>query len=481
MRAKLRLEFLSPDDIERIHDTSLRILENIGLQVPSEEVLNLLDGLEGISIDENRQVVTFSEEVVMESLTRAPESFSIYGRDKTRKATYGDDRFICQSILGEAHWVEPAVKRRREGHLEDFENCVVVADALPNIEIVGGMIQPAEIPVEVRDIRTYAELLKRTKKPARSWIHNRTSARYILELLKVIAGGEAELRAYPMHNFSLEPISPLRLPHDGLEAAMEFARAGLPVTLAPMPQAMATGPITLAGAIGQANAEILGTLVIIQTIAPGTPVVYYGASHIMDPRSMSIVFSSPEQGLMAVAFTQLGNHYRLPVGVNAGLTDAKVPDAQAGMEKGMTLLLGALAGADLFGAMGISGCDQGASLPQLVIDDEIIGFVRRVLKGITVDEEACAYEVIERVGIGGNFLTDEHTLRHLREEFWIPGLSDRDLWEPWLTGGCKTMLDRAVERQERILKEHTLEWLDEEVQRELDAIVAAAEREVLGE
>jgi trimethylamine--corrinoid protein Co-methyltransferase len=246
-----------------------------------------------------------------------------------------------------------------------------------------------------------------------------------------------------------------------------------------MPQAMATGPVTLAGSVAQGNAECLGTLTIIQTIAPSTPVIYYNAPHIMDPRTTSLVFGSPEQGLMGVAVTQLGEYYGLPVGVNVGLTDSKVADAQAGLEKGMTILLGALAGADIFGGMGIAGCDQGFSLPQLIIDDEIIGFVKRVLHGMRVDTQSCAYEVVERVGIGGMFLTDVHTLSSWRDEFWIPQLCDRNLWEPWLAAGGKTMLDRATDCQEKILSMHTLEWLDDHTQRELDAIVAAAEREIL--
>jgi trimethylamine--corrinoid protein Co-methyltransferase len=356
----------------------------------------------------------------------------------------------------------------------------VVADALSNIDIVGAMVQPAETPVQVRDIHLYAELLKRTQKPVRSWVYNRTSARYILELLEVLTGGSAELRAFPLAEFGLEPISPLQLPYDALEAALEFARAGIPITLGPMPQAMATGPVTLAGDIAQGNAECLGTLAIIQAVAPGTPVIYYNAPHIMDPRTMSLVFGSPEQGLMGVAVAQLGNHYGLPVGVNVGFTDAKVPDAQAGLEKGTTLLLGALAGADIFGGMGIAGCDQGFSLPQLIIDDEIIDFVKRVMRGVRVDGETCAYDVIERVGIGGMFLTDDHTLTLWRDEFWIPQLCDRNLWEPWRADGRKTMLDRAIDRQEKILGTHTLEWLDEDTQQEMDAIVAVAEREVIG-
>jgi trimethylamine--corrinoid protein Co-methyltransferase len=457
----------------------MRILARIGLKVPSQEALDLLEGQEGITVNRERGVVTFREEAVMTAVAKAPQTFSVYGRDKTVRLTYGEEGFVCQAIPGEAYWVDPASNTRREARWEDFEKSVVVADALSNIDIVGAMVQPAETPVQVRDIHLYAELLKRTRKPVRSWVYNRTSARYILELLEVLTGGSAELRAFPLAEFGLEPISPLQLPYDALEAALEFARAGIPITLGPMPQAMATGPVTLAGDIAQGNAECLGTLAIIQAVAPGTPVIYYNAPHIMDPRTMSLVFGSPEQGLMGVAVAQLGNHYGLPVGVNVGFTDAKVPDAQAGLEKGTTLLLGALAGADIFGGMGIAGCDQGFSLPQLIIDDEIIDFVKRVMRGMRVDGETCAYDVIERVGIGGMFLTDDHTLTLWRDEFWIPQLCDRNLWEPWRAEGRKTMLDRAIDRQEKILGTHTLEWLDEDTQQELDAIVAAAKRELL--
>jgi trimethylamine--corrinoid protein Co-methyltransferase len=479
MMAKLSIGLLKPDEIQQIHDTSIRILENIGLAVQSEEVLSLLQGQAGLTVDRERQVVTFSEALVMESVDLAPKVFSVYGRDTTQKLTYGEEGFVCQAIPGEAHWVDPSAKTRREGTWEDFEKCVTVADYLPNIDIVGAMIQPSEVPVDVRDVHIYAELLKRTKKTVRSWVYGRKSARYILEMVKLLVGGEEELRTNPILEFGFEPVSPLQLSGNALETAIEFAKAGIPITLGPMPQAMATGPVTLIGSVAQGNAEALGTLVILQTIAPGTPVIYYSAPHIMDPKTAGLVFSSPEQGLMGVAVTQIGKFYGLPVGINVGLTDAKIPDAQSGLEKGTTMILGAMAGADIFGAMGIAGMDQGFSLPQLIIDDEIIGFVKRIMRGIRVDEEALAYDVVERVGIGGTFLTDDHTLAHWREEFWIPQLCDRVLWESWMETGGKTMLDRAVDRQVEILSDHTLDWLDEDKQQELDKIVASAEKEIL--
>jgi trimethylamine--corrinoid protein Co-methyltransferase len=174
----------------------------------------------------------------------------------------------------------------------------------------------------------------------------------------------------------------------------------------------------------------------------------------------------------------LAHKHGLPAGMQMGLTDAKVPDAQAGLEKGTGLLMGALAGVNLTGGLGIAGCDQGASLPQLIIDDETVGFVRAVMRGFAVNEETCAYDAIARAGIGGNFLADPHTLAHVRDR-WIPRLSDRNHWDGWRQGGGQTMLDRAMAEQTRILREHEPEWLGEAAQRELDRIVATAERRIL--
>jgi trimethylamine--corrinoid protein Co-methyltransferase len=179
------------------------------------------------------------------------------------------------------------------------------------------------------------------------------------------------------------------------------------------------------------------------------------------------------------ATTQVIKSFGLPATANAGYGDAKLPDAQAGLEKGMTLLMGALAGADSFALMGVAGT-LGASLVQLVIDDEMIGYVRRLMRGVHVSPETLAFEVVQRVGIGGNFLTDEHTLRHLRQEFWTPRLMDRQNYTTWMAQGGKTILDRAIERCDRILREHTPDWISEELQQEIDRIVATADRELVG-
>jgi trimethylamine---corrinoid protein Co-methyltransferase len=193
---------------------------------------------------------------------------------------------------------------------------------------------------------------------------------------------------------------------------------------------------------------------------------------------MHILYGSPEQGLLMAATTQVIKSLGLPAIANAGYTDAKVPDAQAGMEKGMTALMAALAGADSFVPMGVTGT-IGASLPQLIIDDEMIGYLRRTRQGFEVTPETLVFEVVRRIGPGGNFLTDEHTLRHARREFWISRLSDRDNYVTWQAKGRQTMLERAAVRRDQILREHHPKPLDEALEREIDRIVAAAGRELL--
>jgi len=184
---------------------------------------------------------------------------------------------------------------------------------------------------------------------------------------------------------------------------------------------------------------------MVELVSPGIPFCYGGIPHIMDQRNSTISFGSPEQILMALAMTQMGKFYGFPVYINVGMTDSKLADAQAGLEKGTSLLMGALAGADTFGHLGIVGADQAASLEHLIIDDEIASFVKRVMRGFQVDEDTLAEEVMTRVGVRGNFLTEEHTLRHFRQELWFPRLCDRAIGivgksgaaAPWSRGRAK--------------------------------------------
>jgi trimethylamine--corrinoid protein Co-methyltransferase len=340
------------------------------------------------------------------------------------------------------------------------------------------MAEPHEIPTGYRVVEVAAALLKHTTKPLHFFFHNRATTRFVLELFAAIAGSEAEAAAYPLAYPFLEPISPLKFPYEGIEVLFETARFSLPVPIGPMAQVGATAPGTLAGTLAQENAEILAGICVTQLVKPGLAVCYGGIPHAFDMRTSQIIFGGPEQSLMAVAMAQMGKHYGLPVYVNVGLTDSKIPDAQAGMEAGVSLMCGALAGADIFGHLGICGADQGASLAMLVMQHELISYVERVLRGFEVDDETLGLDVIRSVGRDGTFLAEAHTVRHFRKELWFPRLLDRQFWLPWVEAGAETLLDRCIALKDKVLREHEPVPLDADTRREVDRIVAAARREL---
>lgn len=474
----LNCKIISSKEIGDIHDASLNILRKIGIKVNHSEVFDIL-GDAGAVADKKTKIVKFPEDMVTEGIQKAGKKHTLYGRNPYSVAKFGYEDQLFLSSGGQYLWIDETTGKRRPGTLEDTKAAILVGDALKEINIVGAFVLPAEIPSNVRDIHLYAELIKYTGKPCFAWINNGKSAKYIIEMFKVVVGGEVKLRNKPMTEAFIEPISPLQLSKEGLEVLIEFAKAGLPVGFGPMAMTMATAPTTLAGTIAQENAEILAGITISQLLSPGLPITYWGIPHIMDPATGNISFGSPEQGLMAVAITQIAKWYGFPVGVNVGLTDSKLPDSQNGLERGMTLLLGILAGADIFGHMGIVGADQGASLAELIINNEMISYLRRIMKGFEVNKETIAFEVIRRVGVGGHFLEDEHTLKYFRKELWFPSLFDRNSWELWKGKEGNSILERAVKKKEEILNEHKIEPLDRDIANRIDEIVKEAEKDIL--
>jgi len=247
-----------------------------------------------------------------------------------------------------------------------------------------------------------------------------------------------------------------------------------------MAQMGLSAPATVAGTMTQENAEILAGICLTQLIRPGTPVCYGGICHAFDMRTTQMIFSGPEQAIFGVGMTQMGKFYGLPVYINVGLTDAKRPDAQAGMESAATLALGAAAGADIFGHLGISGVDQASSLDMLVLHHEIVSYVESLMREIDFSDDALGLDVIEEVGPGGTFIDTNHTATHFRRELWFPHLLDREYYQAWLDRGAVSMEERCRQRKQEILRTHKPEPLPVDVKSAIDEIVAAARSELSG-
>ena len=476
--AKIHVEMLSEKEIRTIHDGSMEILRDTGVMVHHAEALDLL-AQGGAKVDKDAKIARLPEKLVAESIEQATKRYIIYGRDPERTARFGYGDLVLMSSPGQYSWIDTDTGRRRHATINDARQAIKLGDALSNITIVGSMAQPEEVSEAWRDVFLTAELLKGTTKPTRCWVKNGRTAKYILEIYRAVAGGEKELCARPMVEAFLEPISPLQLPGHGLDIVKEFARAGQPVSIGPMAMTSATAPGTLAGTLAQENAEILAGVVVTELFAPGTPITYGGIPHIMDPRTSICSFGSPEQGLMAVAMVQMARHYGFGVYINVGLTDAKLLDAQAGIEKGTSLLLGTLAGADTFGHCGICGTDHAGSLLWLYLDNEAAEYVKRIVRGFEVDAEKVAADIVANVGPAGNFLAEEHTVKHFREELWLPGPAwTRQTWDGWENTGSASMADRIACEVNSILQTHQVDPIDEDLAREIDRIVECAKREL---
>jgi len=420
--AKINVKVLSDNEIKDIHEASLVILRDTGVMVHHEEALRLL-GEAGAKVDNSNSIARLPEELVMDSIGQASKKYVLYGRDPERQVRFGCGEFVLMSSPGQYMWMDSQTNKRRLAAVQDARDAIRLGDALENISIVGAMAQPEEIHKSYRPVFLTAELVKGTSKPSRCWVYTGREAGYVLEIYRTIAGGQDAMRQRPMVEAFMEPISPLQLPSDGLDVVKEFAQAGQPVSIGPM--------------------------------------------------------AMTSEALMGVAMVQMARFYGFPVYINVGLTDAKVPDVQAGIEKGTSMLLGALAGADTFGHCGICGTDHAASLVWLFIDNELANYVKRIVRGFEVSAETLATEVVGAVGPKGNFLAEEHTAKHFREELWLCSqLWTRQSWDAWESDGSKSFADRIENELQRILTTHKPEPINEGLAQEIDRIVGCAKQEL---
>jgi trimethylamine--corrinoid protein Co-methyltransferase len=471
-----RATILSGHAIAAIHDSALALLETIGLAVPHADIRQRLIALGGQTTGNHR--VRFDRSLVAAALARTPSQYDLFGLNGTPQARFGVGHRNINSIAGQAHWLTNGV--RRPCRLDDVRLATHFGEHLSHINIVGAMADPQELPVAVRCVHVAATLLKHTTKPITFWYYDGASAAFINELLIAVAGSEATAKAQPRTYAFFEPISPLSFPRDGLDVVQQTRRLNLPVSIGPMAQAGATAPVTLAGTLAQEHAEILAGIVAVQMIQPDTPICYGGICHAFDMATTQMIFSGPEQAVLAIGATQLGQSLNLPVYVNVGLTDSKAPDAQAGLESAATLLSGMMAGADIFGHMGICGVDQAASLEMLILQNEIIRYIDRIARGFDVSPDTLAQDVIANVvARGTTYLDADHTAEHFRNELWFPQLLDRQFFAMWDAQGRRTLTDAIVDRHAQLIRMPIQPVLSDAQCKDLDRIVADAEKHLL--
>lgn len=473
----MQVKILDDHQIEKIHLKTLEIIDNTGVYVPHEEILSKFESY-GAIVDSSSKIVKIPSSLVMELVSKAGKSFTMYGRDLSKTAEFGVGKRNYNSSAGQAFWIDNIGDPRRRTTLSDVTEATRLGDALEQITIPGAMSDPLEIPVEWRCVEVALEMIKNTDKPITFWFNDRGSAKYLMDLLIALRGDEKNAQKYPLFYPLFEPISPLSFPFNGIDLLFETARLNLPVHIGPMAQMGVSAPATVVGTLAQENAEILAAICITQLIREGMPVCYGGICHAFDMMAAQIIFGGPEQAIFSIAMSQMGKFYGFPVYINAGLTDSKKLDAQAGLESGITLSLGIASGADIFGHMGICGTDQGTSLDILVMQSEIISYLESTNRTINFDDDVFATDLISEVGPKGTFLNKLHTVKNIRKELWFPTLLDRENYDSWLKTGPTDMEERCRNRKKELLTKHEPTHLDDDVKNDLEKIIEDAKRNI---
>jgi trimethylamine--corrinoid protein Co-methyltransferase len=461
---------LTSESISRVHETALRIIEEVGCEVNSKIALESLKGA-GASVDKERRRVRLPRQKVLELIGLAPSEVRLCGRDEKHDILLGGNR-VYTGTGGTALYIyEPDTKQKRPATLDDLKRIAKLVDNLDNIHLFLLPTYPNDLPLEQVDVNRFFAGLDNTTKHVMGGVYTLDGMQQVIRMAETVAGSAEALRQRPLISIIACSISPFIIDGEYGDMVVAIARSGIPLVCPAEPLCGATSPVTLAGNLVVQTVDSLMGVMLAQAVNPGTPVIFGSVATSTDPRDLKYLAGSVEMGLLNAAGAQMAQFYRLPFYATGGMTDAKVLDTQSGYESAITNLLCALAGANfIHDAAGLMEFAMTACYEKYVIDNEILGMVMRAVEGIRVDDETLAFDLIQQVGPGGNFITAKHTRRFMRREHYQPTLSDRDSREEWETKGGKNTWERASETVRTIIDSHAGGLPDEVRQQVLSEI-----------
>ena len=408
-------------------------------------------------MDREDQIAKFPPEVVEKTLTRIPKNFSICPADGGPPIKLGDGKL--QLSMDQTPDIVDYMTNKKSGRATgEILKGIAVANALEHVRLASGYCLPNDIPQPAGDVIAFQLLWTYSKKAVGNWIYSADSGKVILEMAKVIAGSKEELRRRKLISYFAEPISPLRWSEHSLEIVLLLIEHECPIYLGPMVTTGGSGPVTLAGTLAMHHAEILQGMVMVYACNPNQPLIYSCHAHRLDMSRGIILYGAPEQALLACGATQLAKRFGFAVAGNVMLHDSNCPDYMAGFESGATAAYALAAGWDMlgfvgFGTIGVVGSGVAHSLEQVIIQDEALGYLERMIGSFEVNADTLAYEVIKDVGIGGNFFAEVHTAKHLRSQLWQDkGIFKAMDYDKWREGGAESTLDRAHRKLTEILE-----------------------------
>ncbi len=471
------VEWLGPEALEQLHDASMRILENIGLDFMDDEALSMWAEA-GAQVDHAAQHVRLDRGLVLELVARAPKTFTWRGRNPARDVAVGGNA-VAFMPQGGVVYVNSLDTGRRPGTLADYENFLKINQSLNVIHFAGEqLIAPAEVEVSLRHLRRLQLAVTLSDKPLMEAAHGREITTDAVNVARLVFG---ELSGGPVIGGVINASSPLRYDSRMIGGLLTYARARQATVITPFILAGAMSPISIASALAQQNAEALAGIALAQLARPGAPVVYGGFTTNVDMRSGSPAFGTPEGAWALIVGAQLARRYKLPYRGSGSLNTSKTPDAQSAYETQWTLWPALLAHTNLI--MHAIGWLEGGltvSYEKIMLDAEALGMFAHFLEGFTLDDETLALDMIREVGPGGHHFGTAHTQARFATEFYSPLLSDRQGYETWLAAGGAEAPQRANALWKEILAGYEQPPLDPGIAEAVADYVARRERELEG-
>jgi trimethylamine--corrinoid protein Co-methyltransferase len=479
-KIKFRLKILTDDKVEDIHEASLEILEKTGVRFDSENARSRLLKAGASKHPTRKDVLTFSRSYVEESIKKIPRFGKYYARDPKNDMVFDGEHQFAHSLGGNPNILDLETGKERMAGLEDVEKTVKIMDALPNCHSISNLVVATDVPPELLVVKTMEAMMKNSSKCISGYALNLPTVEILVKMWSCVTGGVEELRKRPLLDVYGSPSSPLTYDAHAADVMVRGAEYGTPVDLVPCPICGGTAPMTLAGGLAQQNAELLAGVMLVQTVSTKVPMMYSGRLSMMDQRYGRNVWGNPEMALASAATVQIAHKYHMIADVYGVTSDVQQYGIQMGVERMMTGLAPALAGADNLSGIG-GAWDNAASYEMLVVDDEIFADIFRVLGGIEIDEDRLGLAMIDKVGPMGNFLAQPHTMKYLRAgEMRLSQLFDKRTGERVKTEGIRPLQDVAKDMVKKILKEHQPMPLDKDVEKELSKVVKEAGKKLMG-
>lgn len=470
-------EVLTEDEIEAIYFSALRVLYETGVRVYEKEGVEVAHAGGAIveDVQEDSALVKIPPWMVDKALATLPRKVTVVGPDRKHRMELYKNQIYFGSGSDTPYTIDPYTRKRRRATYKDVKNFAKLAQALPNIDFHMSLGIVQDVSVGTYDRWQYLAMLEGTNKPINITAVDLEGVRDQLEMAYIRVGGKEEWKKGPIFSLYIEPVSPLSHSEEVVQKLLFATDNYIPFVYTPCPLAGATAPTTLAGTAVQALTESLFGIVLSQLRRPGAQLIIGGLMSNMDMLTTVYSYGSPEMALLSAAYTQITKWLGVPMYETAGCSDAKLYDEQAAMEATINIATAALTGGNMIHDVGYLEQGLTSSPEMMVAADEIIDMVKRIMRGIPVDDANKALDVIAEVGPGGHFLEHDHTFNRFREEIWQPKLINRKGWEDWEADGKKTHGQRVHERVIEILEAETEPLLDEAMYKELRRVCELAD------